>query len=102
MFTDAGVYINVTSGSTCERITSKAECEEAATQLGFADNRASEENTEWPPFCYFYNGQSLWFNKNENSTSHCNSHNKICICKAVSRMLEGHQCLDKYHALEDL
>ena len=40
----AGVYINVTSGSTCERITSKAECEEAATQLGFADTQAQEES----------------------------------------------------------
>ena len=100
MFSDAGVYINVTSGSTCERITSKAECEEAATQLGFADNQASEENTSWPPFCYFYDGQSLWFNKNENSTSNCNSHNRICICKAMSRKLEGHRCFDMYyHAL---
>ena len=76
-----GGYIRVTSGSTCERVTSKTECEEAARQLGLSDTVASEETkSNWPPYCYL-NINALYFNINGNTTSHCNSNSRICICK---------------------
>ena len=46
------VYIKVTDG-TCNRITSKAECEEAARQLGLSDNVASLTSLSGKPRgCY--------------------------------------------------
>ena len=74
-------YIKVTSGSTCDRITSKAECQEAARKLGLANTVAFEmTNSHWPPYCFFNKGQSLWYNNNANAASKCNK-KKVCICK---------------------
>ena len=75
------VYIKVTDG-TCNRITSKPECEEAARQLGLSDTSASEETTvtDFPPYCYFCCGGELWFNDYGNSDGSCTSEN-VCICK---------------------
>ena len=74
----------VTSGSTCERVTTKAECEEAARQLGLSNTTAEEETVDdYPPYCYFTGGEWevwLWFNKNGSSTSQCSS-DEVCICK---------------------
>jgi len=79
--TEAGEYIIVTSGSTCERVTSKEECEEAARQLGLSDTTAAEETSySYPPYCYFYNGSSLYFNNQLNSDTVCSSYDP-CICK---------------------
>ena len=78
-------YIMVTSGSTCKRVTSKADCEEAARQLGISDTEASEETVaDYPPYCYFYMGRSLYFNNNGNATSQCNSESRACICQKKS------------------
>ena len=74
-------YVKVTSGSTCERITSKTECEEAARQLGESDTEASEEtSTGYPPYCYLYQASSLYMNNDGNSATECSSSN-VCICK---------------------
>ena len=87
-FIDAGQgtkYIRVTSGTNCERITSKTECEAAARQLGLSDTVADKEYVyDWPPYCYFYNGEQLWFNSNGNSASECSSPRRVCICKETS------------------
>ena len=74
-------YLRVTSGSTCRRITSKAECEKAAKQLRFPDTEASQEDTPvYPPYCYFGGDNKLYFNENSNSVQPCKNAN-ICICK---------------------
>jgi len=79
--TEAGAYIIVLSGSTCERVTSKEECQEAARQLGLSDTTANEEaEYNYPPYCYFYDGFSLYFNKQLNSETVCSPDN-ACICK---------------------
>ena len=82
------IYIQVprmvTNGFSCERITSKAECEDAAILLGLSDTEASEEYVpDWPPYCYFYNynnREKLYFNQNGNASSECNSYGRICLC----------------------
>ena len=78
-------YTRVMSGSTCERVSSKSECEKAARQLGLAVTVASEESaSDWPPHCYFHNGWQLWFNTDGNAVSHCDSREMVCICKETS------------------
>ena len=71
----------LTSGN-CERpITSMAECEEAATQLGLIFTRSYETNTEQIPYCYFKKtGEELFFNSNSISTTKC-TEERTCICK---------------------
>ena len=82
--TNPSGYYLVTSGSACERITSKEECEEAARQLGLSDTNAAGENvSDWPPYCYSIDGRSLYFNNNGYSTSRCSAE-RLCICKEVS------------------
>ena len=84
-----GGYTRVTSGSTCTRITSKADCEEAARQLGFSDTSANEENeSSWPPYCYGYGGSTIYFNLNANAVSDCDSDNRICFCKDTTGKME--------------
>merc|ERR1712150_374330 len=65
-------YKKVESGSErCERITSKAECEEAAKQLELTDTTATQgTRSQSPPYCFFSNGGYLYFNKNVDSTKH--------------------------------
>ena len=66
------MYHKVTSGSNCKRVTSKAECEEAARQLGLSDTEAHVEapTPDYPKYCY-YHGGSLYFNDNADGTSTC-------------------------------
>ena len=79
-------YTRVTSGSTCERVTTKTECEEAARQLGLSDTTAREETaSSYPPYCYFYKGKSLWFNNDSNADPQCNSDSKVCICQETAQ-----------------
>ena len=86
-------YTKVTNGSSCERLISKEECEDAARQLGLSDTKASVENTAgWPPSCYFHSGHSLYFNQNSYATSECNSNSRVCICKKSS----GETLIKKY------
>ena len=75
-------YTMVTSVSTCVRVTSKAECEEAAHQLGLSDTTATgERESDWPPYCYLDWEDDLWFNRNGNSEAPCLS-DEVCICKS--------------------
>ena len=78
----ASGYTKVISGSSCGRVRTKSDCEEAARQLGLSDTSATEEDVEnWPPYCYFYNGNSLYFNKRSNGARDCDSQHAVCICK---------------------
>ena len=87
---NTGGYIRVTIGSTCQRITSREECEEAAAQLGLSDTEASEEYvSDWPPYCYIYEGDSLYYNTNGNATSQCNTIKRVCICKEGRATFDG-------------
>lgn len=72
----------VTRGSTCERITLKEECEEAASQLGLPATHANTYDKN-APFC-FYDGKYLFFNNDGNTASLCNSNIGVCICKETS------------------
>ena len=78
-------YEIVTSGTNCQRIESKADCEAAANELNLKGWRrwtAEEENVGGsPPSCYTWNGQDLYFNKNGQSQQPCNSDSMICICR---------------------
>ena len=81
-------YTRVTSGSTCERITSKAECEKAARKLGLSDTTASKVNKVLePPYCFFKKGafRGLYFNSNGNSNGQCQNI-RVCICKETSAL----------------
>ena len=74
-------YEKVTSGTNCQRIESKADCEAAANELNLGDVTAEEENVGgWPPYCYLWHGE-LYFNKNGQSQQPCNSDSMICICR---------------------
>ena len=78
-------YSMITSGSSCERVTTKAECELAAGQLGLDATTADEETeSDYPPYCYSVSGESgvrhLWFNNYGDSTSQCTEYEN-CICK---------------------
>ena len=75
-------YTGISIGSECKRVTSKAECEEAAIQLGLSDLEASEETApDWPPYCYFYQMKTLYFNNDGYAISECDDYSKVCICK---------------------
>ena len=74
-------YDLVTSGSSCERITSKDDCELAAEELGLDDTTAGEETeSDYPPYCYLTFDGDLWFNNNGDSTAECTQSSR-CICK---------------------
>ena len=86
---------------------SKAECEEAAEELGLSDTEASPEDdmywppywaspedvSDWPPYCYLaeygslafnYNGFStLYFNESPEANGNCTS-SEICICSSIT------------------
>ena len=75
-------YILVTSGRSCARITSLAECSAAAVDLGLSDTTASYDGESWssdPPYCY-YEGGSLKYNNNGTNTGSC-SFGDQCLCK---------------------
>ena len=80
-------YDLVTSGSSCERITSKEECELAAEELGLDATTATEETvSDYPAYCYLSvnedGGGNLWFNRNGDSFEQCSA-SYSCICKTV-------------------
>ena len=74
-------YAMVSSGSTCERVTSKAECEEAARQLSLMDTSAYElSDSNYPAYCYYKpSDEELYFNSNTDNTN-CTSE-RNCLCK---------------------
>ena len=80
-------YDLVTSGSSCERITSKEECELAAEELGLDATTATEETvSDYPAYCYLSVNEegegNLWFNRNGDSFEQCSA-SYSCICKTV-------------------
>ena len=75
----------VTSGSSCERITTKEDCETAARELGLSDAEADvNDDASYPPYCYFHKSGHLIFNTNGQATAPC-SDLRSCICKTASR-----------------
>lgn len=75
-------YRLVTSGRSCNRITSSYECGSAARAIGLSDTTASDDGQSGvscdPPYCY-YEGGSLKFNSNGTNTGACSSTDK-CLC----------------------
>ena len=80
-------YETVTSGTNCQRIQSKAECEAAAKELNLGEMEdisltAEEEwKSSYPPYCYYMPGWQLYYNKNGQSHQQCDSNDNICICR---------------------
>ena len=72
-------------------ITSKAECEAAASSLGLSDVVADEGTSaaHFPPGCFWYKYENvLKYNKDTTSTSPCDYHSEYCICFVAPICLE--------------
>ena len=87
-------YTKVTSGTGCERITSKEECERAAKALGLSDTTATTiTNPNAPPYCFNYKGscnagvscQGLKYNTEGDLTIACSSI-RDCLCKGQGKL----------------
>jgi len=74
----------VKSGSTCERITSMAECEEAARMHGLSDTSATENSySSGPPYCYYKPGTvRLYYNSDINNNNSPCTCERNCLCKS--------------------
>ena len=78
----------MTNGNSCERITTKEDCEAAATTLGLSDSTTAlvvpaDQGNYAPPYCSYmpgYNGDKLYFNPAFNSPDSC-SNEENCLCK---------------------
>ena len=81
-------YTLVTSGTSCSRITSLAECSAAAVTLGLSDTTASYDGEFWsedPPYCY-YEGGNLKYNYYGTNSGDCSSDDQ-CLCKKGTYVL---------------
>ena len=71
---------------TCQRATTKEECEALASQHGLTDTIADMgDNMEWVPSCYYRpdndGHKRLWFNSAvTDNTTPC-SETRKCVCK---------------------
>ena len=80
-------YSLVKGGHNCNRVTTVAECENAAKLLGLGDLEAQElpldhkQALRRPPYCYYKIGdhEGLKFNPTEGSTTECSTL-RPCIC----------------------
>ena len=85
-------YTLVKSGNTCNRITTKEECEYAAVVLGASDTTVEEGyHVTDPPYCFLegdgtLEGGSLWFNTQTTSADSC-SDDDMCICKESGNLV---------------
>ena len=57
-----------------------ADCKSIALEMGLS-GISVEDEAGWPPYCYLYNGGTVYFNKRSSSTSECKAQYKECICK---------------------
>ena len=75
-------YEVVTTRSECSRVTSLADCETAARELGLSDTTASDDGQDGvtfdPPYCYFESSR-LKFNSLGTNTGACTPYDQ-CIC----------------------
>jgi len=87
--TNVQAFSMVRSGSTCERITSMAECEEAAGKLGLFDTSATTNDySGGPPYCYYKTGEKrLYYNTNNNNPCTC-ERNCLCMPSAEECQIE--------------
>ena len=80
-------YHMVTSGLSCNWITTKEHCLEAARTLGLSDTIVHSGSwSHRPPGCWMHEGYGLHFNTNTGSTSNCGYSDDTatkpnCICK---------------------
>ena len=79
-------YKLVTTGTECNRITSTAECEQAATELGLSDTTVTVVQNYYPEVadCYFWksgSNEGLFFNTIGNASRECTSTTSQCICR---------------------
>ena len=78
-----GPYLLQRTGSCTNQITSRTECDDAATRLGLAHVTAivmSTSGTRYPPFCFMTSGY-LYFEASGQNTGSCTSglHSR-CLC----------------------
>ena len=84
-------YTLVKSGNTCNRITTKEECEYAAVVLGASDTTVEEGYyVTDPPYCFLegdgtLGGTDLFFNPLTTSTDSC-SNDDMCVCKTSGNL----------------
>ena len=76
----------MTDEDVCDRITTKEDCEAAATNLGLPVTTASvvsHLHPDTPPYCYFkqYMFKRLYFNTAFTGTAAC-SNKRNCLCKS--------------------
>ena len=91
-------YELVKENRTCNRITTKEECERAAKALGAKNTTASIGNyTTGLPYCFFKGkyiherDTSLWFSTPTTSNYSC-SNDAVCICKASGNLDDKYYC----------
>ena len=75
-------YVIIESGRTCNRITTKEECEQAAQLLGFSGTTAAvQSNGHSPSHCHWWTGgPALIFNTNFAAGYDCKQ-GQQCICR---------------------
>ena len=81
------MYKAITFGRCFTNVTTKEDCEEAASQLGFTANEAIEITDPLNANCYANVGDNqLFFNSSNWSEgwSGCNNNDTVCICKKTS------------------
>ena len=77
-------YKWVKSGLSCNRITSKEECENAASELGHSDTTADTiSESSYPPYCSSYHGALKW-NTLTSSSYECDSDDH-CLCASAGK-----------------
>ena len=92
-------YSLVKDDRNCNRVTTVAECEEAAQLLGFNDTKAEQlTDARRPPYCFYKTVDrhaGLKFNKEGDSSAAC-SELRACICHTDGecRQLKESSALD--------
>ena len=82
IFFHIGPYEKKFYGTSCRRIRTRRECEEAARQLGFPDTSADQMNSNnYPEYC-FTRYDKLFFNSGSDINPNYECHpNEICFCR---------------------
>ena len=78
-------YRLFTSGDSCERLTTKQECDAAAKELGLKNPSGYSEASEVsgdhrPPYCLWHQDTFIWFSTSFHTSVSCSETTK-CICK---------------------
>ena len=92
-------YIIMRSGN-CGRSMTAAECEAAVFGMGLEwldpDGVSEEKSSSYPPYCYLYNGKTIWFNKayeddDEDEWTKCSKQHP-CVCRTNTNKNTRGEC----------